>query len=175
MLQNSENDNASIFNFFYAQDSRGSFQKLYQSSFFKDHGGFIPKESYISKSKPNVLRGFHLQVNESAHKKLCTCLTGKILDVIVDLRKGENFGKTFSTILDSEEKNSIFIPIGFGHAFLNISNEEANVLYFVETEHDPKNDTGVLWNSVNFDWPIKEPILSDRDKLHKPIQDFNPL
>ena len=65
--------------------------------------------------------------------------------------------------------------MGFGLAFLNISSQEANVLYFVETEHDPQNDTGVLWNSVNFDWPIKEPILSDRDKLHKPIQEFKPL
>ena len=175
MSKNIKNQNASIFKFFYAEDSRGSFQKLYQESFFNDHGGFVPKESYISKSSPNVLRGFHLQVNESAHKKLCTCLTGKILDVIVDLRKGEKFGKTFSTILDSEERNSILIPKGFGHAFLNISSVEANVLYFVETEHDPKNDTGVFWESVDFDWPVKDPILSDRDKLHKPIGDFKPL
>ena len=73
--------------------------KNYIKNLFNDHGGFIPKESYISKSSPNVLRGFHLQVNESAHKKLCTCLTGKILDVIVDLRKGEKFGKLFLQFL----------------------------------------------------------------------------
>ena len=110
MSKNIKNQNASIFKFFYAEDSRGSFQKLYQKSFFNDHGGFIPKESYISKSSPNVLRGFHLQVNESAHKKLCTCLTGKILDVIVDLRRNSStYLEWFGTELN-DENNFISAP-----------------------------------------------------------------
>ena len=175
MFTNLQDSEAKILTCFHAKDNRGSFQKLFQQSWFSEFQDFSPKESYISNSKPNVLRGFHLQVNESSHRKLCSCLKGKVLDVIVDLRVGINFGKTYSTVLDSKKHNAIFIPKGYGHAFLNISKEDADVIYFVETEHNQNHDVGVLWNSVNFEWPINEPILSERDKLHPSIKNFSPI
>ena len=175
MFKNLQDSEAKIFNCFYAEDNRGGFQKLFQQSWFSELGDFCPKESYISNSTKDVLRGFHLQIYESSHSTLCSCLKGRVLDVIVDLRYGNNFGKTYSTVLDSKKQNAIFIPKGYGHAFLNISEEDADVIYFVETEHDHKNDVGVLWNSVNFEWPINDPILSERDKLHPSINEFAPL
>ena len=156
-------------------DLRGDFTKIFQSSCFNDIGGFIPKECYISSSKQNVLRGFHLQANESLHGKMVSCLSGKVLDVFIDLRKGKSFGKVYSKLLSSKTRDTIFIPKGYGHAFLNLEEEEAVLLYLVETEHSPKNDTGVKWDSVNFQWPIKNPIISERDNKLIELNNFKPI
>ena len=75
-------------------------------------------------------------------------------------------------ILSGEEGNSILIPKGYGHAFLNISQENSLVNYIVDSEHSPDNDVGVKWNSVDFKWPIINPIISDRDNNFKSIKDF---
>ena len=129
----------------------------------------------ISFSKKGVLRGFHLQVNEAIHGKIITCLAGEILDVFVDLREGPSFGKVFSITLSSFNKDTIFIPKGYGHAFLNTNDKDATILYLVETEHSPTNDVGVKWDSVKFNWPIENPILSDRDKNLPGIEEFQSL
>ncbi len=156
-------------------DRRGNFCKIFQDSYFDELGGFQPKESYISLSKKGVLRGFHLQVNEAIHGKIITCLAGEILDVFVDLREGPSFGKVFSITLSSSNKDTIFIPKGYGHAFLNTKDQDATILYLVETEHSPTNDVGVKWDSVKFNWPIENPILSDRDKNLPGIEEFQRL
>ena len=156
-------------------DIRGNFCKIFQDSYFDELGGFQPKESYISLSKKGVLRGFHLQVNEAIHGKIITCLAGEILDVFVDLREGPSFGKVFSITLSSSNKDTIFIPKGYGHAFLNTNDQDATILYLVETEHSPTNDVGVKWDSVKFNWPIENPILSDRDKNLPGIEEFQSL
>ena len=156
-------------------DSRGSFTKMYSYSWLKEICNFSPKESFSSISLPNVLRGFHLQINEDAHTKIVSCLMGEILDVIVNLRKGKNFGKVYSLKLSAKNGNAIFIPKGYGHAFINLNNQNSLVNYIVESEHSPKNDVGIKWNSVNFDWPIRDPIISDRDNNFKSIKEFPPL
>tara|TARA_Y100000589_G_C27188297_1_gene643612 strand:- start:2329 stop:2856 length:528 start_codon:yes stop_codon:yes gene_type:complete len=156
-------------------DNRGSFTKMYSKSWLKDIYNFNPKESFSSISYPKVLRGFHLQINEDSHSKIVSCLCGEILDVIVDLRKGINFGKVYSVNLTAKLGNSIFIPKGYGHAFLNASKHNALVNYIVDSEYSPKNDVGVKWNSVNFNWPIKVPILSERDNNFADIKDFPKL
>ena len=156
-------------------DRRGNFCKIFQDSYFDELGGFQPKESYISLSKKGVLRGFHLQVKEAIHGKIITCLAGEILDVFVDLREGPSFGKVFSITLSSSNKDTIFIPKGYGHAFLNTNDQDATVLYLAETEHSPMNDVGVKWDSVKFNWPIENPILSDRDKNLPRIENFQRL
>ncbi len=156
-------------------DSRGSFTKMYSKSWLKDVNDFIPKESFSSISYPKVLRGFHLQINEDSQSKIVSCLYGEILDVIVDLRKGINFGKVYSVNLTAKLGNSIFIPKGYGHAFLNNSKNNALVNYVVDSEYSPKNDVGVKWNSVNFNWPIKFPVLSERDNNFLDIKDFPQL
>ena len=156
-------------------DNRGSLCKVFQESWFTGHFNFSPKECYFSNSKENVLRGFHLQINESSQGKIVSCISGKVLDVVIDLRRGKNFGKVYSTYLDSNSNDTIFIPKGFGHSFLNLERNQAILLYLVETEYDPKNDTGVLWNSVNYNWPIDSPLISSRDESLPNIETFEPL
>ena len=156
-------------------DLRGDFTKIFQNSYFKELGGFSPQESYISTSKKNVLRGFHLQLKESLHGKIVSCLSGKVLDVFIDLRNRSSFGKVYSKYLCSTQRDTIYIPKGYGHAFLNLEDEDAVLLYLVETEHSPNNDTGVKWNSVDFQWPIIDPIISDRDNKLINLKNFNPI
>ena len=156
-------------------DNRGGLCKIFQESWFTENINFSPKECYFSTSNENVLRGFHLQINESLQGKIVSCVAGKVLDVMVDLRMGKNFGKVYSTYLDSNSNDTIFIPKGFGHSFLNLQSNQAMLLYLVETEHDPINDTGVLWNSVNYKWPINNPLISARDKSLPNIEYFEPL
>ena len=175
ILQNIEDSNAYLIKTNILTDIRGDFTKIFQNSYFEELDGFSPKECYISTSKKNVLRGFHLQLNESIHGKIVSCLSGQVLDVFVDLRKNDTFGKVYSKVLSSKNRDTIFIPKGYGHAFLNLNDEDASLLYLVETEHSPKNDTGVKWNSVDFEWPIINPILSERDENLPEISNFTPI
>jgi len=156
-------------------DNRGGLCKIFQESWFAESINFSPKECYFSTSNEKVLRGFHLQINESSQGKIVSCVSGRVLDVLVDLRMGKNFGKVYSTYLDSNSNDTIYIPKGFGHSFLNLQSNQALLLYLVETEHDPINDTGVLWNSVNYNWPINNPLISSRDKSLPNIDSFEPL
>ena len=174
-LQNIEDSNAFLIETNVLKDIRGDFTKIFQNSYFEELDGFSPKECYISTSQKNVLRGFHLQLNESIHGKIVSCLSGQVLDVFVDLRKNDTFGKVYSKVLSSKNRDTIFIPKGYGHAFLNLNDEDASLLYLVETEHSPKNDTGVKWNSVDFEWPIINPILSERDENLPEISNFIPI
>ena len=156
-------------------DNRGVFCKIYQESLFNKYINFDPKECYFSSSKQNVLRGFHLQINKSIHGKIVSCISGKVLDVLVDLRLGKNFGKIYNTILDSSDSDTIYIPKGYGHAFLNVESVESKLVYLVETEYSPQNDVGVKWNSVDFKWPIDSPIISERDNSFMNLENFEPL
>ena len=174
-LLNIDDSNAFLIKTDILNDIRGDFTKIFQSSYFEELDGFSPKECYISTSKKNVLRGFHLQLNESIHGKIVSCLSGQVLDVFVDLRNNGTFGKVYSKILSSKTRDTIFIPKGYGHAFLNLDDEDASLLYLVETEHSPKNDTGVKWDSVDFEWPIINPIISERDKKLSEICNFKPI
>ena len=152
----------------YFKDKRGDFTKAYNYKSFKQKGiDFVPKEHFYSFSNKNVLRGMHFQIKESAHNKLIQCIQGSILDVCVDIRKKSIFyNKPIS--IKTSGASAIFIPKGFAHGFLALE-DNTIVQYMADKEHDPINDKGVLWNSLDFIWPIKTPILSDRDKNHPAI------
>ena len=151
-------------------DLRGNFMKLYN---FDELNlldlDFVPKESYISSSKCNVIRGMHYQVGKYAHKKLVTCFKGKVLDIIVDVRKNSpNFNKPISYILSEENPQALLIGKGYAHGFISLR-EESIMNYMTSTVYAPQFDCGVLWSSINFSWPIKKPIISKRDTLHPSI------
>ena len=148
-------------------DLRGDFIKTYNSDELeKLNINFVPKESYISSSNLSVLRGMHYQVCEYSHEKLITCLRGKILDVIVDVRPNSKyFNKPVSHILSEENPQALLIGKGYAHGYLSLS-ENTVVSYLTSTVYAPKFDCGVLWSSIDFKWPIRDPILSERDKLH---------
>lgn len=157
-------NNCYLIDNFYHTDHRGSFTKFYNDREFHKFGfQFTPKESYFSKSKKNVIRGMHYQKIPNHHDKLVTCIQGKILDVILDLRiDSETFGKFDSFYLDQKNNKSIFISAGVAHGFLTIE-DDSITLYNVTTGYDKNSDCGILWNSFGFDWPILDPIISERD------------
>ncbi len=151
-------------------DQRGSFSKLFMADWIPfEVPGF--KESYITQSNKNVLRGMHFQVKPMEHWKLITLLKGEIIDVVVDIRKGNSFGEVFSFSLNEESRYSILIAPGFAHGFLSLS-DDTNLLYNVTTSYSKEHDKGVLWKSINFDWPVNHPIISERDKEHYSIDNY---
>jgi dTDP-4-dehydrorhamnose 3,5-epimerase len=152
-------------------DSRGSFQKTFQLSKINK---FFPKfqvgEMYITSSEANVLRGMHFQLPPDDHDKIVVCLSGSVLDVILDLRRGSNYGAVESLKLDHNAINTVYLPKGVAHGFY--AYERADLLYIVSSEYSPKNDTGILWSSFDFHWPSNTPILSNRDVNHVKFSNF---
>ena len=151
-------------------DERGFFLESYKKSDFWENG---IKEEFMqdnhSKSVKGVLRGLHYQLPPKAQGKLVRCIRGKIFDVAVDIRKNSpTFKKWVAVELSEENKYMLYIPPGFAHGFLTLS-EEAEVLYKTTNEYAPELDRGIIWNDpeININWPIeivKEPILSNKDK-----------
>lgn len=155
-------------------DKRGFFLELYKYSSFSDFG---IKEHFIqdnlSYSIKNVLRGLHYQKNPKAQGKLVKCLYGSIFDVAVDIRKGSStYGKWVGIELSSENNYMLYIPQGFAHGFVVISNN-ATVIYKCTEEYSPEDDRGIIWNDpdISIQWPVKEPILSEKDKRHPLLRD----
>lgn len=151
-------------------DNRGYFFESFNSNVFKSETGlsieFIQHNQ--SKSAKGVLRGLHFQREPYAQAKLVRVLDGKVLDIAVDLREGSpTFGKWLSLILDSEEKNQLFIPRGFAHGFLVLS-DFAEFFYCVDRPYAPGFDDGIRFDDpeLNIDWQMDagDLMLSDKDK-----------
>lgn len=155
-------------------DSRGSFIELFKASQFQAAIGGIPfVQDNLSFSHKNVLRGLHLQLGSAAQAKLVMVLSGKVLDVVVDLRKGSTtFGQCFQLELNSQIQNMLFVPEGFAHGFSAI--EDSLFLYKCSSEYDPKNESGIIWNdsTLKIDWKNPNPIVSDKDRQ---LSSFNDL
>lgn len=149
-------------------DSRGFFMESYKKSGFQEHGidvDFV--QDNHSLSVYGVLRGLHYQLQPKPQAKLVRCVSGKIFDVAVDIRIGSpNFGKWVGYEISAENKNMLYIPTGFAHGFLTLS-DEAELVYKVDAEYNLACDRGILYNDpqINIFWPtINVPyILSDKD------------
>jgi dTDP-4-dehydrorhamnose 3,5-epimerase len=157
------------------QDARGSFVKTYHRDTFRELGlDFAPREGFFSTSSKNVLRGMHFQLPPAAHAKLVYCIAGSVLDVVLDLRKNSpTFGRNCVRELSAAHREILFIPAGFAHGFLALD-DGATMIYQTSTAHSPVHDAGVRWDSFGFDWPVKTPILSERDKKLPALRDFQP-
>jgi dTDP-4-dehydrorhamnose 3,5-epimerase len=154
-------------------DARGSFLKTFHAGLFVANGmDFTPREQFFSISKKNVLRGLHFQLPPSAHAKLVFCTSGRILDVVLDLRRGRNSRRVHSCELGTEGGEMLFIPKGCAHGFLALE-ENSTVFYLTDSEHDPGRDSGILWNSIGFDWGISDPALSQRDAAFPELAEFS--
>ncbi len=106
----------------------------------------------------------HFQLPPAAHAKLVYCIVGKVLDVVLDLRKDSaTFGRSYAHELNGTNREMLFISAGFAHGFLALE-DQATMVYQTSTVHSPAQDAGIAWNSFGFDWPVKNPILSERDK-----------
>ena len=153
-------------------DERGYFMETYQYEEFKNGGidcTFVQDNQ--SKSKKGVLRGLHSQ-KEFPQAKLVRVISGEVYDVAVDLRKGsKTYGKYVGVHLSAENKRQFFVPRGFAHGFLVLS-DEAEFVYKVDDFYHPNDEIPLAWDdpTVNIQWPIEEAmeiILSEKDK-HNP-------
>lgn len=154
-------------------DGRGFFMETYKYSEFARAG---IKERFVqdnhSRSSKNVLRGLHYQKNPSAQGKLVRCVSGRIFDAAVDIRRGSpTYGKWAGVELSGENHRMLFIPAGFAHGFLALS-ETADVLYKCTAEYSPEDDRGIIWNdpSISIDWPVREPAVSPKDSGHPGLE-----
>jgi len=155
------------------RDARGTFVKTFHDRRFKDLGLRTDwREEYFSSSAKGVVRGMHFQTPPADHAKLVFCLTGEVLDVVVDLRRGSpTFGRASSFALSADNGRGLYLPTGCAHGFVSIS-EASGMYYKVTSVHTPEHDAGISWDSIDFDWPVDNPSLSDRDGRHPRFADF---
>jgi dTDP-4-dehydrorhamnose 3,5-epimerase len=158
---------------FNAADDRGLFVKTFNKNAFKEANLDIEiRESYYSISNKNVIRGMHFQLPPNDHEKLVFVPSGKIIDVVVDLRKNSpTFQQRISIELSAENKKSIFIPKGLAHGFKSLADHTMTV-YNVATEYNPTADAGIHYDSFGFNWQIENPILSKRDLEFQSLNEF---
>ena len=156
------------------RDERGSFVKTFHAGQFRELGlDFEPHEEFFSVSARGVLRGMHFQLPPAAHAKLVYCIVGSALDVVLDLRNNSpTFGRSCARELSATNREMFFIPAGFAHGFLALE-DGATMVYQTSTVHSPAHDAGVRWDSFGFDWPVKTPALSERDKKFPVLRDFS--
>ena len=150
----------------YYPDARGALIKEYEITPFANIIRDFFKEEYISISKKNVLRGLHFQKDPKPQGKLISVVIGEIFDVAVDIRpQSPTYLKYVSKTLSAESNESVWIPPGFAHGFVVLSNE-AIVINRCTNEIEPSLEGGIRWNdpSVNVQWPLSEPMLSDKDR-----------
>ena len=158
-------------------DNRGFFMETYKKSEFNKNG--ILFEFYQdnhSLSHKGVLRGLHFQKPPYMQAKLVHCVKGTIIDIVVDIRpNSKTFKKYLKFELSEENKHILFVPEGFAHGFVVLSNE-AELLYKASGEYAPEYDRGVLWNDreINVDWGIDfDPVLSPKDKKLPTLKNIN--
>ena len=157
-------------------DNRGFFMESYKKSEFAANGITVEfNQDNHSKSTAHVLRGLHFQKPPYGQAKLVRCIRGRIYDVAVDIRPdSETFGKYVKVELSEENKHMLFIPDGFAHGFVVLS-EVAELMYKASGEYAPQADCGIIWNdeTINIDWGIDfEPILSEKDTKQKTLKEL---
>jgi dTDP-4-dehydrorhamnose 3,5-epimerase len=153
-------------------DHRGSFLKIFRESVFREQGWPTDwKEQYVSSSKPGVLRGLHFQTPPFQHDKMVILLSGKVVDAVVDLRQSSaTYGR--HSLYALEPGQGVLVPKGFAHGFAVTGDQDATLLYSTTTEHAPSHDSGVLWNTLGIDWPVRHVITSERDNSFPKFSDF---
>ena len=150
-------------------DSRGYFREVLLEKIIKKKFIF----NVVSHSKKNVIRGLHFQ-DKKPQGKFISVIKGKIIDVVVDLRKNsKTYGKHFKIILSERNCTSVYIPAGFAHGFGGLEKENI-VIYSCTSYRYKKGERGILWNDkvLRINWGIKKPILSSKDKKNINFKDY---
>ena len=157
------------------KDNRGYFMESYnQKNINNLLGNVIFVQDNESESSRGVLRGLHFQKPPYTQSKLVRCLKGKVLDVALDLRKkSKTYGHFETTVLSSENKEQLFVPKGFAHGFIVLS-ESAILSYKVDNYYNPESESGIIWNDpdLNIDWRINKTEIRVSEKDTK-LQSFN--
>lgn len=158
-------------------DNRGYFFESFRQDWLEKEG---ITETWVqdnqSFSQKGTVRGLHFQRAPFAQAKLVRVISGKVLDVALDLRKGSpTFGKIYSTILDAEKNNLLYLPKGFGHGFSVL--EDAIFVYKCSNYYNKPAEGGVLWSdpALEIDWMVDEPIISEKDQEWPTLAEFKNL
>ena len=156
-------------------DSRGFFKEVYHQDRYKEIGvneDFV--QDNVSRSSRGVLRGMHFQKTKP-QGKLIQCLRGEIVDVIVDINpSSKTYGQFESITINDENHRQVYVPPGYAHGFCVVS-AIADISYKCTDFYCPKDEGGLIWNDpdIGIEWPIKDPSLSDKDKVHPQLKDLN--
>jgi len=157
-------------------DARGFFYESYNKAKWIEAGidaDFV--QSNVSRSARGVLRGLHYQW-PNPQGKLVSVLEGEVYDVAVDIRRGSpTFGQSVGVMLTADNHRHFWVPEGFAHGFCVLS-EFATFTYQCTALYDPKADAGIRWNdaALGIDWPLSEPLLSDKDGKTPLLEDVPP-
>jgi len=155
-------------------DPRGFFLETYHQTKFAELGvtDHFVQDNHSCSAK-GVLRGLHYQLRRP-QAKLCRVIEGEVLDVVVDIRIGSPyFSQSVSTVLSAQNHNQIYVPMGFAHGFLVLS-DSAHFLYKCSDFYDPADEGGVAWNDpdLNIAWGIANPLLSEKDRQYKRLAEI---
>lgn len=155
-------------------DPRGDFVKTYRSSTFAEHHLETDfAEVFYTVSADNVLRGMHIQLPPADGSKLVYCVTGAVMDVALDLRRGSpTFGRHAVIELEANKHNAVYLSRGIAHGFY-VRKAPALMVYHITAEYAPHLDTGIAWNSFGAPWPNSAPLVSVRDASLPSLRDFN--
>lgn len=154
-------------------DRRGSFVKSYHQREFEEAGLCTEfPEAFYSRSHAGVIRGMHFMLPPEDHFKLVYCVSGRATDVVLDLRVGSpTYGQHTMVELNEMCGNMLYLEPGLAHGFC-VPRGEAILSYRVSTMHSAAHDCGVRWDSARIDWPVDDPIVSDRDATFPALADF---
>ena len=158
------------------EDGRGYFYETYSQKEFKEKVADITfVQDNQSMSSYGVLRGLHFQKGDKSQAKLVRCIKGIVLDIAVDIREGSpTFGKYVSCMLTEDNFRQFFVPRGFAHGFVVLS-ETALFQYKCDNFYAPESESGIAWDDpdINIDWQIapEDVILSEKDKYHPSLKE----
>ena len=156
-------------------DDRGFFARMFCEREFAQHGlatRYVQANNSLSAIK-GTLRGMHYQLSPKAETKVVRCIRGVFYDVILDLRPGSpTFGQSFGAELSAENRQMMYVPKGFGHGFITLT-DDAEAFYLVDEFYAPEMERIVRWNDPRFriDWPAEPVVISDKDRN---TRDFDP-
>jgi dTDP-4-dehydrorhamnose 3,5-epimerase len=156
-------------------DSRGFFREVVRLNELNKISGinFKPVQVNHSLSLPNVIRGLHAE----NWNKLVYMITGKVFCAIVDIREdSKTFSKVETFVIDESKPKALFIPSGLANSICVLGKKPVHYLYLVDRYYDGRDTRAIAWNDpdLNIDWPIKKPIVSDRDKENPRLKDMFP-
>ena len=160
-------------------DERGFFARYWCKDEFKKYGldtNIVQINNSMSINK-GTLRGLHFQVPPVAETKIIRCISGAIWDVMVDIRAGSpTFGQWFGTELNQENRSMLYVPKGFAHGFVSLS-DFSEIIYLVSEFYSADHEGCLHWDdmTVNINWPIPPTIISNKDQLGSVLLDIEPL
>ena len=163
-------DGATVLEMQPHEDERGYFARTRSRAEFADHGlcNELTECSISLNTQKGTLRGMHYQAEPHGEIKLVSCIRGRVLDVIIDIRRdSSSYMNVFSIELSLENRNALYIPAGVAHGFLTLEDMSV-VQYQIAGEYEPTAASGLRWNDPAFaiDWPFAPSVMSERDRQY---------